>query len=153
MYIMKYTYSKFVSLWYQTCMCILTSVPSQQPTQKHAVKRLNTSKPNFCNLPVPTLNNTNKAAKQISLRWPMYEILCFLMYCNIICTISTMFFLNPSMVTSVNWTDLHYIHKLLALVHCMVMNTFNETVNLNPSVAGNSQNLKPTTTEELKTKS
>jgi hypothetical protein len=33
------------------------------------------------------------------------------------------------------------------------MNTFNETVNLNPSVAGNSQNLKPTTTEELKTKS
>lgn len=62
-----------------------------------------------------------------------------------------MFFLNPSMVTSVNWMDLHYIHKLLALVHCMVMNTFNKTVNLNPSVAGNGQNLKPTITEELKT--
>jgi len=49
--------------------------------------------------------------------------------------------------------DLHYIHKLLALVHHMVMNTFNETVNLKPSVAGSCQNLKPTITEELKTKS
>lgn len=61
-----------------------------------------------------------------------------------------MCFLNPSMVASVNWKDLHYIHKLLALVHCMVMNTFNETVNLKSSVAGNGQNLKPTITEELK---
>ena len=30
------------------------------------------------------------------------------------------------------------------------MNTFNETVNLKSSVAGNGQNLKPTITEELK---
>ena len=49
--------------------------------------------------------------------------------------------------------DFPYIHKLLALVHYIVMNTFNETVNLNPSVARNGQNLKFTITEELKTKS
>jgi len=57
------------------------------------------------------------------------------------------------MVTSANWMDLPYIHKLPDLVLYMVMNTFNKTVNLNISVAGNGQNLKFTITEELKTKS
>jgi hypothetical protein len=33
------------------------------------------------------------------------------------------------------------------------MNTFNKTVNLNPSLPGNGQNLNPTINEQLKTNS
>lgn len=42
-YNMKYTYSKFVSLWYQTCTCILTSVPSQQHRNQHRNMQLKDS--------------------------------------------------------------------------------------------------------------
>lgn len=74
-------------------------ISSLSTTQKHAVKRLTTSKLNFCNLPLPAPIILTRHKFLSGDHFDVCNFVCFLMYLNIIFTTSPMFSLNFSMVT------------------------------------------------------